>query len=92
MNTYSYLCPCIVMCIRIHDLLYSHYSPSGEFSKRVQNTVGKGEIAHLEQFLLISQCFRKMCTTDTQTRTCLGKVIWVNHTIPSFNYPKTNSF
>ena len=28
-----------------------------EFSKRVENTVGKGEIAHYEHFLLFQQCF-----------------------------------
>ena len=36
----------------------------GEFSKRVENTVGKGEIAHYEQFLLFPQCFLKTCTAD----------------------------
>ena len=29
-----------------------------EFSKRVENTVGKGEIARYEQFLLFPQCFQ----------------------------------
>ena len=33
--------------------------------KRVENTVGKGEIAHYEQFLLFPQCFQKTCTADT---------------------------
>ena len=28
-----------------------------KFSQRVENTVGKGEIAHYEQFLLFPQCF-----------------------------------
>ena len=36
----------------------------GEFSKWVENTVGKGEIAHNEQFLLFPQCFLTTCTTD----------------------------
>ena len=27
--------------------------------KRVENTVGKGEIARYEQFLLFPQCFQK---------------------------------
>ena len=36
-----------------------------KFSKRLENTVGKGEIAHYEQFLLFSQCFQKTCTADT---------------------------
>ena len=35
------------------------------FSKRLENTVGKGEIAHYEQFLLLQQCFQKTCTADT---------------------------
>ena len=30
---------------------------SRKFSKQVENTVGKGEIARYEQFLLFPQCF-----------------------------------
>ena len=30
-----------------------------KLSKQVGNTVGKGEIAHYEQFLLFPQCFQK---------------------------------
>ena len=37
-----------------------------KFSKQVENTVGKGEIACYEQFLLFPQCFQKTCSTDTQ--------------------------
>ena len=33
-------------------------------SKRVENTVRKGEIACHEQFLLFPQCFQKTCTAD----------------------------
>ena len=33
--------------------------------KRVENTVGKGEIARYEQFLLFPQCFQTPCTADT---------------------------
>ena len=36
-----------------------------KFSKWVENTVGKGEIARYEQFLLFPQCFQKTCTADT---------------------------
>ena len=36
-----------------------------KFSKWVENTVGKGEIACYEQFLLFPQCFQKPCTADT---------------------------
>ena len=31
----------------------------------VENTMGKGEIAPYEQFLLFPQCFRKTCIADT---------------------------
>ena len=36
-----------------------------KFSKWEENTVGKGEITHYEQFLLFPQCFQKTCTADT---------------------------
>ena len=36
-----------------------------KFSKREENTVGKGEIARNEQFLLFPQCFQKTCNEDT---------------------------
>ena len=32
-----------------------------KLSKQVENTVGKGEIAHYEQFLHFPQCFQKAC-------------------------------
>ena len=35
------------------------------FLKGVENTVGKGEIARYEQFLLFPQCFQKTCNGDT---------------------------
>ena len=34
---------------------------SSKLSKRVENTVGKGEIARHQQFLLFPQCFLKAC-------------------------------
>ena len=37
-----------------------------KLSKRVENTVGKGEIARDEQFLLFPQRFPKTCNADTQ--------------------------
>ena len=36
-----------------------------KLSKWVENTVGKGEIARYEQFLLFPQCFQKTCTAVT---------------------------
>ena len=38
---------------------------SRKFSKWVENTAGKGEIARYEQFVLFPQCFKKTCTADT---------------------------
>ena len=38
---------------------------SRKFSKRVENTLEKGEIARYEQFLLFPQCFQKNSTPDT---------------------------
>ena len=35
-----------------------------KFFKRVENTVGKEEIARFEQFLLFPQCFQKTCIAD----------------------------
>ena len=41
------------------------YENGGKFFKKGENTVGKGEIARYEQFLLFPQCFQKTCTADT---------------------------
>ena len=44
-----------------------------KLSELVENTVGKGEIARYEQFLLFPQCSQKTCTADKkQNRACLG--------------------
>ena len=45
-----------------------------KLSKRVKNTVGKGEIACYEQFILFPQCFQKnLYCRHVKTRACLGK-------------------
>ena len=45
-----------------------------ELPKQVENTVGKGEIARYEQFLLFPQCFLKYLNCrHVKTRSCLGK-------------------
>ena len=36
-----------------------------KFSKPIENTALKGEIAHYEQFLLFPQYFLKTCNADT---------------------------
>ena len=41
-------------------------------SKQVENTVGKGEIARYEQFLLFPQCFQKACFPEVSK----GVTVW----------------
>ena len=47
------------------DDIFEFDEKGKKFSKRVENTVGKGEIARYEQFLLFPQCFKKTSTADT---------------------------
>ena len=47
-----------------------------KLSKRVENTVGKGEIAHYEQFLIFLQCFQKACFQGVSKGFILWE--WVN--------------
>ena len=53
-----------------------------KLSKRVENNVGKGEIARYEQFLLFPQCFQKACFPGASK----GVIVleWVNHTRMQF--------
>ena len=43
-----------------------------KLSKRIENTVGKGEIAGYEQFLLFPQCFQKACFPGASK----GFIVW----------------
>ena len=43
-----------------------------KLSKRVENTVGKGEIARYEQFLLFPQCFQKASFPGASK----GVIVW----------------
>ena len=43
-----------------------------KLSKRVENTVGKGEIARYAQFLLFPQCFQKACFPGVLK----GVIVW----------------
>ena len=43
-----------------------------KLSKHVENTVGKGEIAHYEQFLLFQQWFQKACFPGVSK----GVIVW----------------
>ena len=49
------------------------YDESGrKISKWVENTVGKGEIARYEQFLLFPHCFQKACFPGASK----GVIVW----------------
>ena len=43
-----------------------------KLSKRVENTVEKGEIARLKQFLLFPPCFQKACFPGASK----GVIVW----------------
>ena len=47
---------------RVRNFRFDEYGT--KFSKQIENTVGKGEIARYEQFLLFPQCFQKTFTAD----------------------------
>ena len=49
-----------------------------KFVKWVENSVGKGEIARYEQFLLFPQCFQKTYTTDTEKPGLVWKSVKVS--------------
>ena len=70
-----------------------------KLSKWVENTVGKGEIARYEQFLLFPQCFHKACFPGASKGVIEWE--WVNyfqnkplflHRVCSTNLLKTKSF
>ena len=50
----------------------SHIENVRKFAKWVENTVGKGEIARYEQFLLFPQCFQKACFPGASK----GVIVW----------------
>ena len=50
----------------------SNLTKMEEISKQVENTVGKGEIARYEQFLLFPQCFQKACFPGASK----GVIVW----------------
>ena len=46
---------------------------SRKFSKRVENAVGKGQIAHNEQFLVFPQCFQRLILQTRKNQGLFGK-------------------
>ena len=51
---------------------FKFHEDGGKFSKRVESTVEKGEIARYEQFLLFPQCFQKTCFQGASK----GVIVW----------------
>ena len=50
--------------------------------KWVENTVGKGEIARYEQFLLFPQCFQKACFSGVSK----GVIVWEWVNVPGVKH------
>ena len=57
---------------RVADDNFKFDKNGRKLSKRVENTVGKGEIARYEQFLLFPQCFQKACFPGASK----GVIVW----------------
>ena len=55
----------LYLTIEFEDDNFKFGENDRKFSKRVENTERKGEIAHFEEFLLFPQCFQKTCIADT---------------------------
>ena len=51
---------------------FKFHENSRNLSKRVENTVGKGEIAGYEQFLLFPQCFQNAAFPEASK----GVIVW----------------
>ena len=69
---------------QIEDNIFKFDENSREFSKRVENTVGKGEIARYEQFLLFPQCFQKACFQEASKGVIVWERITLSHTSPAW--------
>ena len=55
-----------------------------KLSKQVENTVGKGEIARYEQFLLFPQCFQKACVPGASKGVTVWE--WVDNIAAAISY------
>ena len=70
---------------QIEDDIFKCDENSRKFSKRVDNTVGKEEIAHYEQFLLFLQCFQKACFLEVSKGVIAWE--WLNKQIETISLP-----
>ena len=58
--------------------------------KAVENTVGKGEIARHEQFLLFPKCFKKTCTAGTLKPGLVWEGLSIHMYFVTYTYNITN--
>ena len=63
---------------QIADDNFKFHENGSNFSKLVENTVGKGEIAHYEQFLLFPVLSKALYCRHVKTRACLGKGLTIS--------------
>ena len=52
---------------------FNYFENVRKLFKQVENTVGKGEIAHYEQFLFFPQCFKKLALQTCKNQGLFGK-------------------
>ena len=60
---------------------------SKTFPEWIENTVGKGEIAHYEQFLLCPLCFQMACFPGASKGVIVWE--WVNSLLHEINFQQT---
>ena len=66
---------------------FKFHENGGKFSIRVENTVGKGEIACYEQFLLFQQCFLRLVLQTCKIQGLYGKgLIKLTFTVSSLSF------
>ena len=63
---------------------FKFHENSRKFSERVEDTVGKGEIARYKQFLLFPQCFQNACFPWASKDVIVWE--WVKVICPSLNH------
>ena len=63
-SSYFFLKQQILDPLKLKEFADSNFKNGRKVSKWLENTVGKGEIACYEQFLLFTLCFQKTCTAD----------------------------
>ena len=54
------------------DMMSKIWTNGDQLLVKVENIVGKGKIAHFEQFLLFPQCFQKLSIVDASKLVSMG--------------------